>query len=120
MATGAKRPIIMDGRYRFDSIRQAASYLKEEHQAKSQVSTIASNIWCAMKKPGGTVYGHRFQEDTFRAMTPKEYESIIQRQREALQKQHQLILYSRKNRAPLNQQAVLASEKLLNECGVDA
>ena len=118
MATGAKRPIIMDGCYRFDSIRQAASFLKDEHQAKSRVSTIASNIWCAMKKPGGTVYGHRFQDDSFRTMTPAEYESIIQRQRQALRQQHQLILYSRDNRAPLNSKAVLTSQRLIQECEV--
>ncbi len=120
MGSGQKRPVIMDGYKRFESISKAAAWIKENTNTPAKVAGIRTNIWKSLEFRKLTAYGHYFQDDIFLGMTPREYESIIAKQREALQKQHRLIVNSREHNAPLNQKAVLASQKLLSECGVEA
>lgn len=120
MGSGQKRPLMMDGFKRFGSIRKAAVYIKDVEREPAKLATISTNIWKVINKPNHSAYGHTFRDDVFLGMTPDEYESIISTQRKALEKQHQLILYSRKHNMPLNQKAVLTSQKLLEECGVEA
>lgn len=125
MGSGQKRPVIMDGYKRFDSIRQAAEYIKEHEPTPASVNAITTNIWKSLDFRNHVAYGHYFQDDVFKGMTPKEYESIIdkqreaiKKQREALERQHRLILFSRRNCVALNRHAVETSRKLLDECGV--
>jgi hypothetical protein len=80
---GRKRPVIMDGQTRFQSIGEAARWVKAHHGSAATPSSIRASIQHVVTVGRGHVYGHRFQDDTW-PTTPAEYERELAECRTAL------------------------------------
>ena len=71
-----KRPVVMDGELRFESMMDAARYLKRVTCSASSASFIGANICEVVRRGRGTVYGHEFADDVTR-LTPVEMDGRI-------------------------------------------
>ena len=116
----SRRPVVMDGERRFATCMDAARWLVKTTGVAVRPESVQSNITEVLRRGSGTVYGHTFADDET-PMTPKEMESLIERQKHALIAMHrQMEVCALRGQAPTAAVVDRWARRLREECGVEA
>lgn len=115
----ARRPVVMDGERRFATCMDAARWLVKTTGVAVRPESVQSNITEVLRRGRGTVYGHTFADDVT-PLTPKEMESLIERQRAALIGMHrQMEICALRGKPPTAAMVDRWTRRLMDECGLE-